>query len=59
MTTTVQGYQFDCRFEIEPAGDDWPDMYHLISAKYEGIEVLPFLDPAIIHQLEGRFYPLQ
>jgi hypothetical protein len=56
----AHGHEFDCKFDYEPAepawGDDpaWPATYTLISALYEGIEVLPILDPAIVHTLEEQ-----
>ena len=56
----AHGYEFNCKFEhelAEPKTWDepgWPAMYTLISAKYEGIEVLPILDPAIVQSLEEQ-----
>ena len=56
----AHGHEFTCKFDYEPAepawGDDpaWPATYNLISAIYEGIEVIGILDPAIVHTLEEQ-----
>tara|TARA_R110000822_G_scaffold292210_1_gene414195 strand:- start:266 stop:457 length:192 start_codon:yes stop_codon:yes gene_type:complete len=56
----AHGHNFECKFNYEPAEPKtfdepgWPAMYTLISAVYEGIEVLPILDPAIVHNLEEQ-----
>ena len=56
----AHGHNFTCKFDYEPTEPKtfdepgWPAMYTLISATYEGIEVLPILDPAIVQSLEEQ-----
>ena len=56
----AHGHEFTCKFDYEPAEPKtfdepgWPAMYTLTSAIYEGIEVLPILDPAIVQSLEEQ-----
>ncbi len=57
---TARGLTLDCVFELEsgePATWDepgWPDVYHLISASVQGVDVTAIIDPALVHQLEER-----
>ena len=57
---TARGLTLDCVFELEsgepPTWDEpgWPDVYHLISASVQGVDVMPIIDPALVHQLEER-----
>jgi hypothetical protein len=57
---TARGLTLECNFEFEagePATWDepgWPDVYHLISASVQGVDVTAILDPALVHQLEER-----
>ena len=56
----AHGHNFECKFDYEPAEKPawdepgWTAMYTLISCVYEGIEVLPILDPAIVQSLEEQ-----
>jgi hypothetical protein len=55
---TTRGHEFECAFEFEPGEPatcmepGWPDVYHLISARVQGVDVTAILDPAIVHRLE-------
>jgi hypothetical protein len=57
---TARGLTLDCHFELEPGEPNtidepgWPDVYHLISASVQGVDVTAIIDPALVHQLEER-----
>jgi hypothetical protein len=59
-TITAHEFEYECEFEHEAGqAQTWtdpgyPEIYHLVSAHYEGVQVLPMLDPAIIHELEHK-----
>jgi hypothetical protein len=57
---TARGLTLDCEFEFEagePSNIDepgWPDIYTLTGAWVDGVNVMPIIDPALVHQLEER-----
>ena len=57
---TARGLTLECQFELEPGEPNtidepgWPDVYHLISASVQGVDVTAIIDPALVHQLEER-----
>jgi len=57
---TARGLTLDCVFELEPGEPDtidapgWPDIYTLTGAWVQGVDVMPIIDPALVHQLEER-----
>lgn len=54
------GFDFECKFEHEPAEPrtwdepGYPAINTLVSAVYQGVEVLGMLDPAIVQELEAN-----
>ena len=57
---TVRGLTLECEFEFEAGEprtlDDpgWPDMYTLVGAWLNGVDIANILDPAIVQELEER-----
>jgi len=56
----ARGLTLDCEFEMEPGEPatwdepGWPDIYTLTGAWVQGVDVMPIIDPALVHQLEER-----
>lgn len=57
---TARGLTLDCVLSLNQASQahgmrpGWPDVYHLISASVQGVDVTAIIDPALVHQLEER-----
>jgi hypothetical protein len=59
------GIELDCELEYDPGesantdpesptcGPAWPPVAYLMSAKVQGLDILPVLDPTIIEQIEA------
>lgn len=57
---TIRGHELECEFEFEEGepmtltDPGYPDIYTLMSAKFNGVDITELLDPAIVHELEGK-----